>query len=61
MAKIVGVLKNLVSSPHRLVKIQIPREKSNVLLSFIEDIDYFEQVIVDPQSPKEQARIQNLV
>ncbi|MHA2255325.1 MAG: hypothetical protein ACXAAM_04570, partial [Candidatus Heimdallarchaeaceae archaeon] len=61
MAKVVGVLKNLVSSPHRLVKIQIPREKSNVLLNYIEDIDYFEQVIVDPQSPKEQARIQNLV
>ena len=61
MAKVVGVLKNLVSSPHRLVKIQIPREKSNELLGFIEDKDYFEQVIVDPQSPKEQARIQNLV
>ncbi|NPD87361.1 MAG: hypothetical protein HGN29_01475 [Asgard group archaeon] len=61
MVKVVGVFKNLVSSPHKLVKIQIPREKSNILLSNIEDIDFFEQVIVDPQSPKEQARIQNLV
>jgi V/A-type H+-transporting ATPase subunit I len=46
---------------HRLVKIQIPREKNNEFLRTMETIDYFDQVIVDPQSPKEQARIQSLV
>ena len=61
MVKVIDAFKNLITSSHKLVKIQIPREKSNAFLSKIEEIRFFEQVIVDPQSPKEQARIQDYV
>jgi len=42
----------------KLVKIQTPVNYTNELLAYISEFDVYEQIIVDPQSPKEQARIQ---
>ena len=43
----------------KLVKVQIPVKNTNTLLAKISSFDIYEQIIVDPQSPKEQARIQS--
>ena len=43
----------------KLVKVQIPVKNTNTLLTKISSLNIFEQIIVDPQSPKEQARIQS--
>ncbi len=43
----------------KLVKVQVPVENTNTLLAKISSFDIYEQIIVDPQSPKEQARIQS--
>ena len=42
----------------KLVKVQTPIKNTNELLAGISELDVYEQIIVDPQSPKEQARIQ---
>ncbi|MCE7742906.1 MAG: hypothetical protein GOP50_10665 [Candidatus Heimdallarchaeota archaeon] len=43
----------------KLVKVQTPVKHTNELLAHISDFEEYEQIIVDPQSPKEQARIQS--
>ncbi len=43
-----------------LSKIQIPKDNTLNLLSKIVTLNYYDQIIVDPQSPKEQARIQEI-
>lgn len=43
----------------KLVKVQIPVKNTNALLAKISSLDIYEQIIVDPQSPREQARIQS--
>ncbi|MHA1198870.1 MAG: V-type ATPase 116kDa subunit family protein [Candidatus Heimdallarchaeaceae archaeon] len=43
----------------KLVKVQTPVKHTNELLTQISDYELYEQIIVDPQSPKEQARIQS--
>ncbi len=43
-----------------LSKIQIPKDNTLDLLRKIVTLDYYDQIIVDPQSPKEQARIQEI-
>ncbi len=43
-----------------LSKIQIPKDNTLSLLRKIVTLHYYDQIIVDPQSPKEQARIQEL-
>ncbi len=43
----------------KLVKVQTPVKHTNELLAHISDLEVYEQIIVDPQSPKEQARIQS--
>ncbi len=44
----------------KLVKVQTPVKHTNELLAHISEIKEYQQIIVDPQSPKEQARIQSL-
>ncbi|MBY9000089.1 MAG: hypothetical protein KGD64_04180 [Candidatus Heimdallarchaeota archaeon] len=43
-----------------LSKIQVPKDNTLSLISKIATLDYYDQIIVDPQSPKEQARIQEV-
>ena len=42
----------------KLTKLQVPKEFTNKFLTKIYTAKFLNQVIVDPQSPKEQARIQ---
>ncbi|MCK5409743.1 MAG: hypothetical protein KAJ30_05705, partial [Candidatus Heimdallarchaeota archaeon] len=43
-----------------LSKIQIPKGNTFDLIAELDLLNYFDQVIVDPQSPTEQARVQEL-
>ena len=43
-----------------LSKIQIPKGNTFDLIAVLDSLNYFDQVIVDPQSPNEQARVQEL-
>ncbi|MHA1347069.1 MAG: V-type ATPase 116kDa subunit family protein [Candidatus Heimdallarchaeaceae archaeon] len=43
-----------------LSKIQVPKDNTLNLISKIVTLDNYDQIIVDPQSPKEQARIQEI-
>jgi len=43
-----------------LSKIQIPKDNTLDLLRKIVTLDYYDQIIVNPQSPNEQARIQEM-
>ena len=61
MVNVLSQIKNIFISPYKLVKIQIPKEHTHNFLINIDKSDFFFQTIVDPQNPKEQARIQELI
>ena len=53
-------IRNIFTSPQILIKIQTKVDETLPLLIKLHGIDFFTQKIVDPQSPKQQARIQQL-
>ncbi len=53
-------IKNLITSPQILVKVQTKVDDTLPLLIELHGNESFNQQIVDPQSPKQQARIQQL-
>lgn len=53
-------IKNLITSPQILVKVQTKTDDTLPLLIKLHGNESFNQQIVDPQSPKQQARIQQL-
>jgi V/A-type H+-transporting ATPase subunit I len=61
MVNVLSQIKNIFISPHKLVKIQIPKEYTHKFLTKIDVLDIFTQTVVDPQNPKEQALIQEFV
>ncbi|MFW9851878.1 MAG: V-type ATPase 116kDa subunit family protein [Candidatus Thorarchaeota archaeon] len=61
MVNVFSQIKNIFISPYKLIKIQIPKEYTHKFLTKIDTMDFFTQTVVDPQSPKEQARIQDLI
>ncbi len=52
-----GLFSRLLSSPQKLVKIQVPIQNRLNLGSILYSFQEFKQVVVDPQNPKEQAVI----
>ncbi|MHA2357378.1 MAG: V-type ATPase 116kDa subunit family protein [Candidatus Heimdallarchaeaceae archaeon] len=51
----------LFGSPQKLIKIQVPKEHTYRFINKIDNLSLFNQVIVDPQNPKEQVNIQELI
>lgn len=53
-------IRNIITSPQILIKLQTKVDETLPLLIKLHGIDFFTQKIVDPQSPKQQTRIQQL-